>query len=75
MKLITSLASPFLVILVELHTNQEIDWLLINLDIIGRINELEINDSFHLLKHVLNCAFMQSNDKIENTENKEFGKE
>ena len=59
-------------ICVEKHTNQEKHWLLINLYIIGRINELEINDSFHLLKHVLNCAFMQSNDKIEY---KEFGKE
>ena len=59
-------------ILVEKHLDRETHCLVMCPDIIELINELEINDSFHLLKHVLNCAFMQSSDKIEN---KEFGKE
>ena len=53
MKLITSLASPFLVIFVEKHSNQDIHLMNINIDCTRRLNEIEINDSSSKSRHAL----------------------
>ena len=53
MKIITSLASPFPVMIVEKHTDQEIYWIVTNLTSTRRINEIEINDSSSKSRHAL----------------------
>ena len=71
MKLIISLGSPFLVISVENHWNQEIHWLIINIDCTIRFSELEINESFHRLKNVLKLCIHR--ERWKNREYRDYG--